>query len=77
MKYNYHPNTLEFIRLMNRIDYKRFNKEVLTKVDDRDIGNYVRRLTEEKTGIPERDDPSDEALEILRELIKKYPKKRE
>ena len=71
----YHKNTVEFIRLMGLIDYYWFNHEILDNVTDMDIGQYVRRLTEEKTRIPEGDDPSDEALGILRELVKKYSKK--
>jgi hypothetical protein len=75
MRYDYSPNTVEFVRLMDLIDYYWFNHEILDNVPDMDIGQYVRRLTEEKTGIPEGDDPSDEALEILRELVRRYPKK--
>ena len=71
----YHQNTVEFIRLMGLIDYYWFNHEILDNVPDMDIGQYVRRLTEEKTRIQEGDDPSDETLEILRELVKKYSKK--
>lgn len=67
-------NTLEFIRLMNKIDYKRFNR-ILAKTSDMDIGQYVRRLSEERTGVEEGDNPSDVALEILVALVKKYPKR--
>jgi len=74
--YEYYSNTLEFISLMHQIDYIEFNK-LLDTVPELDIGQYVRRLTEEETGIEEGDDPSDTALRILRELVLKYPKKKE
>ena len=66
-------NTIEFIRLMSMIDYKRFNV-FLDTVKDMDIGQYVRRMAEEQTGVEEGDHPSDVAIEILRELVNKYPK---
>lgn len=71
----YHPNTLEFLRLMDKIDYKKFN-EFLVTVPERDIGQYVRRLAEEKDS-NEGEYPSDLAVEILRELTEKYSKERE
>ena len=67
-----HPNTLKFLRLMDEIDYKKFNKEHPKE----DIGQYVRRLSEEDGNI-EGDDPSDKAIEIMKETIKQYPKERE
>lgn len=63
----YHPNTLEFLRLTRKLDWNRWWKNH----PQEDIGQYVRRRCEEM-GNEEGDVPSECALTILRILAGIY-----
>ena len=65
-----HPNTLEFLRLMNKVDWDRWWKNHPYE----DFGQYVRRRAEE-SGSVEGDYPSDDAMRIARRMVGIYRKK--